>query len=122
MRIMFCIVRWNSLSKVSETTLPSASVEAWPDTNSKFPTLVAGLNGRGVLDVLESIGYSIMLSLFSGIGVPPMQFEGLGETPMPRSMRQCLDEPRYASRFNFIWRMPVFLEIAPYNEPVRMRP
>src|SRR5439155_25838803 len=59
-RRIFSMERRNSFSNVSEMTAPLAgSVDAWPETNSKFPTLVAGLKGRCVLDTSGGTGYSM---------------------------------------------------------------
>ena len=53
------MVRRNSVSNEPETTAPVSSVDAWPETNRRFPTFVAGLKGRWVLDTLAGTGYSI---------------------------------------------------------------
>src|SRR5205823_4538854 len=59
-RRTFSMERRNSFSNVSDMTAPLAgSVDAWPETNSKFPTLVAGLKGRCVLDTSGGTGYSM---------------------------------------------------------------
>src|SRR5439155_23403447 len=59
-RRTFSIDRRNSVSNVSEMIAPVfGSVDACPETNSKFPTLVAGLKGRWVLDTSDGTGYSI---------------------------------------------------------------
>ena len=43
---MFSIERRTSPSKLSDTILPVASTEAWPDTKTNGPTLTQGENGR----------------------------------------------------------------------------
>src|SRR5205823_2489939 len=51
-------------SNLSETMFPFSSVEACPETNSRFPTLVAGLNGSGEVETSGETGYSIMPGSF----------------------------------------------------------
>src|SRR5688572_26992744 len=95
MRVRLSIVRRNSFSNVSEMICPVlASTDAWPETKTNPPALMAGENGKWL------VGTSGPRTTSMGIGVLRKRFEAakVDQVPDGGNEREASPHPHRARR------------------------